>query len=154
MYFSNPWNIFVDNLSLFLDVSDKNDDVTVKIEVFQSIWVKTRSIDNKKRLKHTSTYANICFTIDFMKELLLKIIHHQNGLQHSRSAVLSTTNYSMVFTWIFITQKVSLSQRKGWTNLFIAHKKPEVSIVEFQNPRMKNPTTHIFQTPKNMIRYS
>ena len=76
MYFSNPWNIFVDNLSLFLDVSDKNDDVTVKIEVFQSIWVKTRSIDNKKRLKHTSTYANICFTIDFMKELLLKIIHH------------------------------------------------------------------------------
>ena len=99
MSFSNSWNIFVDNLSLFLDVSNKNDDVTVKIDLFQSVWVKTISNDNKKRLKHTSTYANICFTINFMKELLLKIIHHQNGLQHFRSVV---PEYNQLFHGVYL----------------------------------------------------
>ena len=99
MSFSNSWNIFVDNLSLFLDVSNKNDDVTVKIDLFQSVWVKAISNDNKKRLKHTSTYANICFTIDFMKELLLKIIHRQNGLQHFRSVV---PEYNQLFHGVYL----------------------------------------------------
>ena len=82
---------------LFLDVSDKKD-VTVKIELFQSIWVKTRFNDDKKRLKYTSTYASICFITDFMKELLPKTIHHLNGLQHFRSVV---PEFNQVFHGVY-----------------------------------------------------
>ena len=96
--FSICWKIFADNLSLFLDVSDKKD-VTVKIELFQSIWVKTRFNDDKKRLKYTSTYASICFITDFMKELLPKTIHHLNGLQHFRSVV---PEFNQVFHGVYL----------------------------------------------------
>ena len=61
------------------DASDKNH-VTVKIDLFQSVRVKTRFNEVKRKLKCTSTSANICFIINFMKDLMPEIIYPQNEL--------------------------------------------------------------------------
>ena len=51
--------------------------------------VSCPTLHNKEveRLKAIKTDANIVFIIDFISELLPKIIHHRNQLKHYRSAI-------------------------------------------------------------------
>lgn len=97
--------IFLQTTFHSIDVSDKNDDVTVKIKIFQSIWVKIRFNEGKNRLKRTATDANICFIIGFMKEQLPKVIpNERDGPIH----LMDSRNHNYLF-WNFKIQ--------GWKNL-------------------------------------
>ena len=49
-HIKNQWEKLLNNLSVFIDVSDVNDNITVQLEHFEPVMVKSKSGEDKKRL--------------------------------------------------------------------------------------------------------
>jgi len=66
-----------------------NDDgkTTVNMQHFEKVTIVTKKGKELKRLRAMSTKANMNFILNFISNLLSKIIHHRNHLKHYRSTI-------------------------------------------------------------------
>ena len=79
---SSKWNTLKEH------VLTKDDGVsTVSLQHFITVETGTTSGKMSKRLKAVSLAANMKFVVDFISELLTKIINHRNHLKHYRSTI-------------------------------------------------------------------
>ena len=68
-------------------ISIADEDVTVKLMHFESVETTTKKGAIVKRLRALSTDANVEFILDFISNLLPKIINHRNQLKHYRHSI-------------------------------------------------------------------
>ena len=70
-------------------ISIADEDVTVKLMHFEYVETTTKKGAIVKHLRALSTDANIEFILDFISNLLPKIINHRNQLKHYRYSIKS-----------------------------------------------------------------
>ena len=74
--------------TLMQDVLKEEDDtITVKMQHFKMVETVAKNGKVSKRLTAITTNANLTFIVNFISEILSKIIHHRNHLKHYRTSI-------------------------------------------------------------------
>jgi len=120
-----------------------------------SVLFKTRFNGEKKRLKHVSVDANVCYLLGFLKELMPKLIHHRNELKHFGSVV---SVFHQMFYGVHLdldySENLTIPLKEMAPNRSIGHRTQYQSTQASASQRMERPITCMFQIQRNTTKLS
>ena len=73
-------------------MKNSNENISVNLMHFENEAITTKNGNVVNRLKAKLSDANMIFIIDFISDLLMKIIYHRNQLKHNRSSIHDLRN--------------------------------------------------------------